>query len=506
MAFDARLAMLKQYFGYDRFLGGQEQAVDTLLAGRDLLAVMPTGAGKSICFQLPALCLPGTTLVVSPLISLMADQVMALRQAGVSAAYLNRSLTERQYALALQYARMGRYKLIYVAPERLQTPGFLSFARQADISLLAVDEAHCVSQWGQDFRPSYLEIPAFLSQLSHRPPVGAFTATATPAVREDIIRQLDLRQPERIVTGFDRPGLRFVVQRPADKMQALRQIIAARRDESGIVYCATRKAVEEVCLQLRQAGIDATRYHAGLSQEERQQNQQDFLYDRCRVCVATNAFGMGIDKSNVRYVVHYNMPLNLEGYYQEAGRAGRDGAEAECILLYAKSDVRLAQFMLDNRSFPDTLDEEAREALRQRDAGRLEQMTFYSTTHSCLRQFLLRYFGQPSGSFCGNCSSCLALQAARAPQPAPPVPPAARAGTRGADGDLYQRLRALRVRIARREGLPPFLVFSDRTLQEMARLRPRSETAMLAVTGVGKHKLEQYGTEFLDEIRRYSRK
>lgn len=501
-----KLALLKQYFGYDSFRGGQEHAVDTLLAGKDLLAVMPTGAGKSICFQLPALCLPGITLVVSPLISLMSDQVMALKQMGVPAAYLNSSLSERQYALALQYAYQGRYKLIYVAPERLQTPSFLQFAQQMEISLLAVDEAHCVSQWGQDFRPSYLEIASFLSQLPHRPPVGAFTATATPQVRRDIVQQLGLRSPECIVTGFDRPGLCFSVQQPKDKLQALRRIVAQHTGESGIVYCGTRKNVEEVCQALLDDGIAATRYHAGLEPEERRRNQEEFLYDRAQVCVATNAFGMGIDKSNVRYVVHYNMPMDLESYYQEAGRAGRDGAQADCILLYSKQDVHLARFLLERKDPPEALDEEAQAQLRERDEERLKQMVFYSTTKRCLRQFLLRYFGQPAYGDCGNCGSCLRPQQPTwlDSKPAPPkTKPVALPNTRGSDGDLYLRLRTLRTSIARKEGLPPFMVFSDATLQQMARLRPRNADELLQVSGVGQKKLKQYGDAFLQEIADY---
>ena len=499
-------ALLKQYFGYDRFLSGQGEAVDALLANRDLLAVMPTGAGKSLCFQLPALCLPGVTLVISPLISLMADQVMALKQMGVPAAYLNSSLTDRQFSLAMQYARQGRYKLIYVAPERLHTPSFLDFAQQANISLIAVDEAHCVSQWGPDFRPSYLSIPNFVAQLPQRPPVGAFTATATPEVQEDIIRQLDLQNPERIVTGFDRPKLRFTVRQPKDKMNALRDIIAAHPGEAGVVYCATRKSVEEVCEALQNAGLPATRYHAGLELQERRDNQDDFLYDRCLIMVATNAFGMGIDKSNVRYVVHYNMPLDLESYYQEAGRAGRDGSEAECILLYAKKDVNLAQFLLDRSEFPEEMDAETQAAQKARNQERLKQMVFYSTTPRCLRQFMMGYFGQYADAHCGNCSNCLQpgqREIERFGVTAPRSVPQKGEGSRGSDGDLYQLLRTLRTKVARKEGLPPFMIFSDKTLQEIARLRPTNQTEFMKISGVGKQKLTQYGDLFLDEVRNY---
>ena len=326
---------LRQTFGYSSFRSGQEQIVDALLSGRDALCVMPTGAGKSICFQIPALLLPGVALVISPLISLMKDQVASLNQAGVRAAYLNSSLTPRQYAHAIENACSGMYKIIYVAPERLETYEFRELCREIEVSLLAVDEAHCVSQWGQDFRPSYLRIRAFIESLPRRPVVGAFTATATEEVQADIVKLLNLQDPFRMTTGFDRPNLRFEVRTPHKKNSELLDILAEMRDRSGIVYCSTRKNVEEVCSLLCANGYAATRYHAGLGDAERRDNQDDFLYDRKTVMVATNAFGMGIDKSNVGFVIHYNMPKNLESYYQEAGRAGRDGSDAVCILLYS---------------------------------------------------------------------------------------------------------------------------------------------------------------------------
>lgn len=314
--------ILKTHFGYDTFREGQEAVIDALLAEKDVLAVMPTGAGKSICYQVPALMMKGITLVISPLISLMKDQVRSLNQAGISAAYLNSSLTQGQYFTALRYAKAGRYPIIYVAPERLTTDAFLDFAQSADISMIAVDEAHCVSQWGQDFRPSYLKIAEFVAQLPKRPVISAFTATATKEVREDIARLLGLRDPFCTTTGFDRENLYFAVKTPKDKYKEVHDYILEHPDDSGIIYCLTRKLVEEVCGKLIRDGITATRYHAGLSDEERRNNQDDFIYDRCHVMVATNAFGMGIDKSDVRYVIHYNMPKNMEGYYQEAGRAG----------------------------------------------------------------------------------------------------------------------------------------------------------------------------------------
>ena len=398
---------LKTYYGYDAFRGGQEAVIDALLSGRDALAIMPTGAGKSICYQIPALLLPGITLVVSPLVSLMRDQVTQLVQMGIPAAFLNSSLTFRQYLLALDRAREGRYKIIYVAPERLETEGFQSFVREADISLVAVDEAHCISQWGQDFRPSYLNIPAFVEGLPRRPPVGAFTATATPDVKADIRRLLDLRDPLELTTGFDRENLYFEVQQPSDKRAALLELVKSRPGKCGIVYCATRKTVEEVCDFLHQRGVSAARYHAGLDPEERQRNQKDFLYDRVQVMVATNAFGMGIDKSDVRYVVHYNMPKDMESYYQEAGWAGRDGAPSSCILLYSGQDVRTGEYLITHSEPREDLDPRTAEELRQRDLQRLRQMTGYCRTRRCLRQYILQYFGESAPDTCGACYNCL---------------------------------------------------------------------------------------------------
>ena len=403
----AKQKILKRYFGHDAFRPGQEALIDALLAGRDVLGVMPTGAGKSVCYQVPALLRPGVTLVLSPLISLMEDQVTALEQAGIPAAFLNSSLSEDRYREVLRNARAGAYRLLYVAPERLQAPAFLSFARSARIEFVAVDEAHCVSQWGQDFRPSYREIPAFLDALPQRPPVGAFTATATAEVKADIEALLGLRDPLRLTTGFDRPNLYFEVVRTADKVAWLRRFLLERPTQSGIVYCATRKAVEEVCAALLALGLPAARYHAGMEPEERRRSQEDFVYDRARIMVATNAFGMGIDKSNVSYVVHYNMPKSLESYYQEAGRAGRDGEAAECILLFAQGDVATAEFFIhqsgDNN---EALTPEELEEIQARDYQRLEAMVGYCKTSGCLRGHILDYFGQRHEARCGNCGNC----------------------------------------------------------------------------------------------------
>ena len=399
--------ILKQYFGYSSFRQGQEELTDALLAGRDVLGIMPTGAGKSLCYQVPALMFRGVTIVVSPLVSLMKDQVNALVQQGVSAAYLNRSLTDAQYRKALQYAGSGRYKIIYVAPERLGTAGFQAMCSRINISMVAVDESHCVSQWGQDFRPSYLNIGSFIEQLDSRPVVGAFTATATEEVKRDIIHMLGLRRPTVVTTGFDRPNLYFGVLRPKDKDEKLLELLRERDQRSGIIYCSTRKGVEEVCDLLNSRGIAATRYHAGLEDAERVRNQEDFVYDRKQVMVATNAFGMGIDKSNVSFVIHYNMPKNLESYYQEAGRAGRDGSEADCILLYSKRDVQTCRYFIESTESNPDLSPEQNAAFRQKEEERLKHMIFYCTTSDCLRGYMLRYFGDAYKDSCGKCSNCL---------------------------------------------------------------------------------------------------
>lgn len=404
-----KLSVLKDYFGHDSFRDGQEQIVDALLDGRDALCIMPTGAGKSMCYQIPALLFDGVTIVVSPLISLMKDQVGSLVQSGVPAAYINSSLSYPQFLRVLSNVEHGKYKIIYVAPERLLTDGFLDTCKKIKISMVAVDEAHCVSQWGQDFRPSYLKIISFVESLANRPIVGAFTATATNDVKEDIKKILRLENPFEIATGFDRPNLFFGVIKSSSKDEKLIDLIRERGDRSGIVYCATRKNVESVCELLCDNGFSAARYHAGLDEYERRKNQEDFVFDRKNIMVATNAFGMGIDKSNVTYVIHYNMPKNIESYYQEAGRAGRDGGEADCILLYSPKDVRLNRFMIENSEGNDELTIEENEQIRERDFERLKYMTFYSTTNDCLRGFILRYFGGEKKAYCGKCSNCLSV-------------------------------------------------------------------------------------------------
>ena len=393
------LEVLHRVFGHRAFRPGQEELVKRLLEGQDVLGVMPTGAGKSVCYQVPALLRPGVTVVFSPLISLMKDQVDALRQSGVAAQALHSSLGEGEFREVVLALRSGECLLIYVAPERLESATFLKLLATLPVEFFVVDEAHCVSQWGHDFRPAYLAIASALKALPRRPPVGAFTATATPEVRKDIEKKLDLRSPFSLTTSFDRPNLLLRVERPEDKEAFLRSFVAARPRKSGIVYCATRRAVDSTWDLLRRSGIAATRYHAGLEDRERVKNQEDFLHDRALVVVATNAFGMGIDKSDVRYVLHYHMTKSLESYYQEAGRAGRDGEPAECPLLFDAKDVQIARFLVcQGRD---------REGVR-RDLKKLQDMTSYCRASGCLRERLLGYFGdRPPAVPCGGCGPCL---------------------------------------------------------------------------------------------------
>jgi ATP-dependent DNA helicase RecQ len=601
-----KLSVLKEYFGHDSFREGQDRITDSLLGGRDVLGIMPTGAGKSICYQVPALMFDGITIVVSPLISLMKDQVSALVQSGVAAAYINSSLTHAQYLKVLQNTESGKYKIIYVAPERLCAPAFLGICRNLNISMVAVDEAHCVSQWGQDFRPSYLKIPDFIDALNSHPVVGAFTATATGAVRDDIKTLLRLVSPLVVTTGFDRPNLFFSVMQPKNKSIELMKLIKERKNESGIVYCSTRKAVEEVCELLQKNGFAATRYHAGLDENERRRNQDDFVYDRATIMVATNAFGMGIDKSNVSFVIHYNMPKNMESYYQEAGRAGRDGRSADCILLYSAKDVRTNQFLINNSEPNPDLTEDEQEEVRRRDRERLKQMTFYCTTHKCLRKFILEYFGDKGPERCEKCSNCLSnhentditvdaqkimscvartgqrygkkvicdvlrgsknerlISAGLSRQSTYGIMadcPEKRLrdiighlcenGYMTAEGDEYPILRLtsksrgvltgsetlrmmleipqkkkassaksaalspadekllialkeLRRSLAMRQSVPAYVVFSDATLVDMCRLKPKTQEEFMEVSGVGQAKSQRYGEVFLAVIAEFS--
>lgn len=388
--------VLKQSFGYNTFREGQGELIHSVLQGRDVLGVMPTGAGKSLCYQIPALMFPGITLVISPLIALMRDQVMALKAGGISAAYINSSLSDAQCALVVSNAKKGKYKLIYIAPERLLSSGVASISQAENINFVAVDEAHCVSQWGHDFRPSYLNIPAFIDTLPKRPVLAAYTATATMRVREDMIELLKLKSPDRVITSFDRPNLFFQVRTPSDKYGELAHYLQ-NNDVNGIVYCSTRKQVERVTQRLQADGFSAVRYHAGLDDKERSNSQDDFLYDRARIIVATNAFGMGIDKSNVRFVIHYNMPKNIENYYQEAGRAGRDGLSADCILFYARNDFFTALHLINTSNNQEEI---------FRNKQLLNHMERYCESDGCLSGFILKYFGEKASDDCGHCGNC----------------------------------------------------------------------------------------------------
>ncbi|HWR61367.1 MAG TPA: DNA helicase RecQ [Clostridia bacterium] len=396
---DKTIQLLQEYFGYSAFKTGQKAIIDRILDGQDVLGIMPTGAGKSICYQIPALALPGTALVISPLISLMKDQVDTLNEMGIKAAFINSSLGAQEYRSVMSKAHKGEYKLLYIAPERLDTDSFWSLVSGLDISIVAVDEAHCVSQWGHDFRPSYTRIKQMLEKLSGRPVVAAFTATATPQVKEDIEKLLGLKKPYVLVTGFDRENLYFQVDKPADKFAFLMNYLREHKDSPGIVYCSTRKTVDSVCEKLNRKGITAARYHAGLTEGERTSGQEAFIYDRAQVIVATNAFGMGIDKSNIRFVVHYNMPRTMENYYQEAGRAGRDGEKAECILLYSAADIVMNKFLIESSG---------ENADKANEYKKLQEMVDYCNTDSCLRGYILGYFGeQDLSQQCDNCGNCL---------------------------------------------------------------------------------------------------
>lgn len=493
---------LKQYFGYDSLRTGQEELINGILAGHDVLGIMPTGAGKSLCYQLPALMLKGITLVISPLISLMSDQVKALNQAGVHAAYINSSLTENQIRMALSYASQGRYKIIYVAPERLNTPRFLDFACNADISMLTVDEAHCISQWGQDFRPSYLEIAGFLTRLSRRPIVSAFTATATERVKNDIVASLGLNNPVTMVTGFDRPNLFFrVVTRKggSQKDNSIINYVKKHEDESGIIYCATKKNVDKLYTLLNEQGISAGRYHAGLSNDERKQNQEDFTYDRIRVMVATNAFGMGIDKSNVRYVLHYNMPQSLEYYYQEAGRAGRDGEEAECVLFFSKQDIMINKFLLQNKASAGDVASDMQKTAN--DQRKLQQMINYCETDKCLREFILSYFGDTTPCICNKCSNCVVVEDEEEEtyvETGKKRKKAAQlAGLNELGAALFEKLRSVRTELAAEKSVPPYIICSDKTLKDMCAKLPRDKEQLADVYGMGEQKIQNYGEAFV---------
>ena len=601
---------LKILFGYDSFRAGQKSVIDSILAGRDAFAVMPTGAGKSVCYQIPAVLLPGITLVVSPLISLMQDQVKALNEAGVPAAFINSSLSEKDYNETIRRARQGIYKIIYIAPERLVTEGFLALAKSVPVSMVTVDEAHCISQWGQDFRPSYMKIVEFVKTLEKRPIISAFTATATETVREDIVCTLGLQNPFTLVNGFDRENLFFQVEKPKNKEQYILKYISEHSGDSGIIYCATRKNVDNIYELLKSKGISVGKYHAGMNAEERKKMQDDFVFDYTSIVVATNAFGMGIDKSNVRFVIHYNMPQSMENYYQEAGRAGRDGLDAKCILLFSPQDIVINRFLLDHKEMQD-LDPADRETVRERDVRRLQVMERYCYTTECLRNYILKYFGENPKKPCQDCGNCLReFETLDMTEAAKKVincvyeakgrygrqiiidtvagaktarleeigtvryksygvlagtnknllrrlieqlvlegylrvgdyqvlklgdisglkNPEASVFVKITDEDkqpektaktkkkaksvetltssgykLFERLKKLRLEIAREESMPPYIIFSDKTLIDMAAKMPASKPEMLDVSGVGENKFAKYGERFLEVIEEYRR-
>ena len=510
--------VLREHFGYQDFRPHQVPVVEAIRAGRDVLAVMPTGAGKSICYQVPAMLLGGLTIVVSPLISLMDDQVRSLKAAGIRGSYFNSSLKPHVRPEVLRRALAGWYDLMYVAPERLQDPLFQDFARRANVPLVAVDEAHCVSQWGQDFRPAYREIHRFVESLPKRPVVAAFTATATERVRDDIVSLVDLVDPLVEVGGFDRANLRFAVHMltPKQRIGWLVSYVRRHAREQGIVYATTRRRVEEIAEALAGEGFSVVSYHAGYDNAWRSRASKAFADDDCRVMVATNAFGMGIDKSNVRYVIGDGLPLSLEEYYQEAGRAGRDGEVAECHLLWSKRDVQTAHYLIDHTEFPEgTTEVDARRLIEARE-GLFEKMETYAKGETCLRNYILTYFGQPvedASCGCGSCSVCgwTEPRAAMA-EPAPTVRSQQMWSPYADDYDLdptldpdqalFERLRRRRKEIADEAGLAPYMVFNDRTLREMVERRPRNEDELLEVHGVGLQKLQRYGRAFLDVLRR----
>lgn len=579
--------ILQKFYGYEDFRPGQKKVVESLLNKNDTVAIMPTGAGKSICFQIPALLFEGVTLVISPLISLMKDQVDSLRQLGIAAVYINSSVSKAQLYKDLQDISAGFYKIIYIAPERLTSEYLPDSFKNLNISMVAVDEAHCLSQWGHDFRPSYRNILNFTNSLRIKPIISAFTATATPEVKTDIINLLGLKQPNVFVTGFDRPNLYFSVLRGEVKDKFVIDYVKKHQDEAGIIYVGTRKDVDALQVLLEIKGIKAGRYHAGMTDEERNQMQEDFLYDNLSVMVATNAFGMGIDKPNVRYVIHYNMPKNMEAYYQEAGRAGRDGLSGNCILLYSPQDTQLQKFLISKST-----ESEIRQQLEYK---RLQSMVDYCHTPQCLRAFILHYFGEfDVEEHCDNCSNCklegeliditidaqkvlscvyrmherfgvkmiaevlkgsksakvkqfnferlstyglmkerklkdisdliLRLSAMQylditeSQYPVVTLNELSWQVLRGqkkvwqkmvivkkakAKGELFEALRSLRKELATKEKLPPYMIFSDATLTQMATDKPTDLELMKNIRGVGEFKLQKYGEEFLAVIKSY---
>jgi ATP-dependent DNA helicase RecQ len=579
--------ILRDYFGYDSFRTGQENVISNVLSGEDTLCVMPTGGGKSICYQVPALVMEGTVLVISPLISLMKDQVDALHEAGIAAAYINSSLSSEEYRDTMDRAEQGEYRLLYVAPERLDSPSFTNRLRKIYVPMIAIDEAHCISQWGHDFRPSYRNISRIITAFDEQPVVLALTATATPDVREDICRQLDITQANTVMTGFERANLTFSVIKGQDRDKYVKEYVRKNDGEAGIIYAATRKAVDAVHETLRKSGVAVAKYHAGLSDVERQSEQDRFLMDEATVMVATNAFGMGIDKSNIRYVIHYQMPKNMESYYQEAGRAGRDGLDSACTLLFSSQDVQTQRFLIDQSQDENRIPAELE---------KLQSMIDFCHTESCLQKFIITYFGETEVTDCGRCANCtdtressdvtedvqkvlscvirmgqrfgktmiaqvltgsrnkkvfefgfekLTTYGLMKDRSAKDISdfiefiisenclsvengqfPIIYVSERGKDvltgklkisrkvsvvtkqitndDPLFEQLRTLRLKLAQEAGVPPFVVFSDKTLRDMASRLPVTEEEFLEVNGVGLSKLEKYGEPFMEEIKAYS--
>lgn len=490
--------VLKDCFGFNAFRPLQAEIIDSLLSGKDTLAVLPTGAGKSVCFQVPALMLPGITLVISPLVALMKDQVSALKEKGVPALYLSAGHSENEMAFLFRALQKGTYRLLYIAPERLRSARFQAVVKTLPLSMVVVDEAHCVSQWGHDFRPSYLEIAQFLSGVSPRPVVFACTATATARVRADICESLRLSDHARFVGSFDRKNLFFEVRRTVNKEALLRSYLRSFADRSGIVYCATRKTVDALFLTLAAEGFSVCRYHAGMRTDERRAQQNAFSSDERRVMICTNAFGMGIDKANVAFVIHYQMPADLESYYQEAGRAGRNGARADCVLFYDPRDAMLQRFLIDrSASQMQGNAPENRLQLRQKEE-RLSSMRRYALSKTCLRAEILRYFGETAPEHCGICGVCCAENRTLLhPEPLPEPQP---------DPALLKRLTALCRTVAAQNGVPSFAVFTHRTLERMAAIRPLTEQAFGQIKGVTARKKEKYAAVFLKEIHKSQRK
>ena len=608
---------LKKYFGYDSFREGQEEVINEILKGRDVLAIMPTGAGKSLCYEIPALMMDGITIIISPLISLMQDQVTALKDLGITATYINSSLSDFEIGNVLNDIKNDKYKIVYVAPERLESQSFIDFMANIKIAMVTVDEAHCISQWGQDFRPSYLKITSFINSLDKRPILSAFTATANQEVKDDMLCMLRLENPYVIVTGFNRKNLYYSVEKLniKGKNEYIVNYIKEHPNDSGIIYCATRNNVDEVCELLKTFNVRVIKYHAGLSNEERKKNQKDFIFDIYPIIVATNAFGMGIDKSNVRFVIHYNMPQSMENYYQEAGRAGRDGEDSNCILLFSPQDVMINKFLLERKDFNNASYEEI-ELIKGRDLKRLRAMEYYCKITTCLRNFILEYFGEKVSKPCGNCQNChkefqkidmtyeakwiinciaetkgrygvnavigtvLGLDRARlremgtteyksygklknsneellkqlvtemifegyisqtedrygilkigdisklknedahvfvkTAESTLAFKDAESTNTKSkekaakktdcltkAGFELFDLLKKVRLEIARKEALPPYIVFSDKTLIDMCVKLPNDKLSMLKVSGVGEVKYEKYGEIFLNEINKF---